>query len=147
MAVKSITFVYNLEVPNIATTQENTTAHLFALLPFAEEKVATRNTTIPMEKPVSEDIDTLPEKDGIEKAEITGDSLLKQAPAEMAIDATPQKIFDRDAKMPVWENFDEMQVDSIPKEDFQEKAELATNQDFELGIADALEKVDINSDA
>ena len=69
MAVESITFAYKLEVPNIATTQENATAYLFELLPFAEEKVATRDTAIAMEKTGLEDADTLPEKDDAEKGQ------------------------------------------------------------------------------
>ena len=38
-----------------------------------------------LEKPGPEDSDTFPVKDDIEKAKMTGDSPLKQAPDEMAI--------------------------------------------------------------
>ena len=65
----------------------------------------------------------------------------------MAINATPQKVSNRDAKMAAWEDSNKMQVDSIPKEDSEGKAEFATKQDFELGITNAIEKVDIDSDA
>ena len=147
MAVKSITFVYKLEIPNIATTQENATAHLFVLLPFAEENIATRYTAIAMEKTGPEDADTLPEKDDVEKAKITGDSPLKQDPDEMAIDATPQKASNRDDKVAPREGSKEMQVDSVPKAESQEKSERVTEQDFELVVTDALEKIDIKSDA
>ena len=77
MTVKGITFVYKLEVPSTPTVQENAITHFFAFLPFAEEKAATRYTTITMEKPEPEDTDTLPEKHDIEKTKITGDFLLE----------------------------------------------------------------------
>ena len=110
MAVESITFVHTqkLEIPNVTTTQENATAHLFVLLPFAEENVATRYTAIAMEKTGPEDADTLPEKDDVEKAKITGDSPLKQDPVEMAIDTTPQKASNREDKLATREDSTEM---------------------------------------
>ena len=145
MAVKTITFVYKLEVPNIATIEENATAYLFELLPLAEEKVATRDITIAMEKTGLEDTGALPKKDDIEKAKITGDSPLKQDPDEMAIVATPQKVSNRDAEMAAREDSTEMQVDSISKEDSQEKAKYTTEQDFKLFVTNALEKININS--
>ena len=147
MAVEAITFVYKLEVPRVTTAKENATAHLFPFLPFVEEKAATRQTAIMMEKPGPEDNDTLTEKNDVEKSKITGDSLLKQAPDEMAIDTTLEKVSIRDAEMAACKNSKEMQVDSIPREDSQEKAEATTEQDFELAVTDAMRKVDINSEA
>ena len=94
-----------------------------------------------------EDTNTPPERDDVEKTKITGDSLLKQAPDEMAIDAILQKVSTRDADMAAREDSTKMQVDSIPKEDSQEKAEYTTEQNFKLVVTDALEKIDINSNA
>ena len=147
MAIKSITFVYTLklEIPNVTTIQENPTAHLFEFLPFAEEKAAVRYTAIVIEKPAPDDSSALPGTDEVEKAKMTGNSLLKQAFDEMAINATPEKASARNAEMAAQEDSTEMEVDATRKEDSQEKAQLAVDQHFELVITKALEKVNITS--
>ena len=147
MTVEGITFVYKLEVPSVPTVQENAIEHFFALLLFAEEKAATRYTAIAMEEPEPEGTNTLPEKNDVEKTKITGDSLLKQGPDEMAIDIPLEEVSTRHTEMAAGEDSNEMQADSIPREDSQEKAEFTTEQDYELVVIDALEKIDINSKA
>ena len=146
MTVESIVFISTrkLEISNVATMQDNASALLFAFLPFAEEKAAARSTAIAMERPGPEDSNTLPEKDDVEKTKVTGDSPLKQAPAEMAIPATPEKVSTKNAEMAAPEDSIKTEVDSTPKEDSQEKAKLAADQDFELDVAEALKKVDLN---
>ena len=121
--------------------QESATAEDFLF-----EKAAAGNTAIAIEKPGPKDSDTLLEKDDVEKAKMAGDSALKQAITEMAVNVTQEKNSTEKAEIAAKENSTEMAVESTPQEDSKEKPELATDQeDFDLVINEDPKKVYLDS--
>ena len=94
-----------------------------------------------MKKTGLENSDTLPKKEDIEKAKITGESPLKQDPDETPIITTLQKPSDKEDMEESHKKFE------FAKKQVQEDSTgLMTDKGFELDVTNALEKADVNSD-